>query len=81
VGSAEKGGSVLGDHEHRAARNIFEYVVVLDFVPGRRIELTNSLEDALDDVGSGTGLKSTLMVVIVPVNKPLVLYPYRIGIV
>jgi hypothetical protein len=76
VGSAEKGGSVLGDREYRAARNIFEYVVVLDFVLGRRIELANSLEDALDDVGSGTGLKSTLMVVVTPVNKPLVLYSY-----
>jgi hypothetical protein len=75
VGIAEKGGSVLGDGEHRAERNIFEYVVVLDFVPGCRIKLANSLEDTLDNVGSGIGLKSTIMVVIAPVNKPLVLYP------
>ena len=53
MGIAEKGSSVLGDGEHRAERNIFEYVVVLDFVPGCRIKLANSLEDTLDNVGSG----------------------------
>ena len=78
MGSAKKGGGVLGDREQCAAGIIFEYVVVFDFVPGRRIELTNPFEDALDGVRLGTGLKSTLMVVIAPVNKPLVLYPYRI---
>ena len=72
--SAEKGGSVLGDGEHRALRNIFEYVIVLDLVPGCRIELANSLEDALDDFRSGNGLKNTLVVEIAPVDEQLVLY-------
>jgi hypothetical protein len=71
--TAKKGGSVLGDGEHRAVRNIFEQIVVSNFVPGRRIELTQSLEDAPDDVGSWTGLENALQVVIAPVNKHLVL--------
>ena len=79
MGSAEKCGSILGDGEHSSARDILKYVVVLYFVTGCSIDLANSLEDALGDVGSGSGLKGTLMVVISPVNEPVVLYPYRIG--
>jgi hypothetical protein len=42
---------------------------VLNLVSGRRIELADSLEDALDDVGSWTGLKNALQVVVAPVLK------------
>jgi len=48
---------------------------VFDFIPGCHIELAYSLEDALDDVWSGTGLKNALQVVIAPMTKHLVLYP------
>src|SRR6266576_342016 len=77
--SAEKSGSVLRDGEQDAGRCIFEHVVILDFVPRRCIELAHSLEDALDDVGSRSGLENALQVVVAPVNKHRVLYPYRIG--
>jgi len=48
---------------------------MLDLVPGRRIQLAHFLEDALDDVCSGTGLVNILQVIIAPVTKRLVLYP------
>jgi hypothetical protein len=71
--TAKKSGTVLGDGEHRAVRNIFEQIVVLNVVPGSPIELAHSLEDALDDVRSWTGLENALHVVIAPVNKHVVL--------
>jgi hypothetical protein len=77
VVSAEKGGSALGDGERDAGRQIFEQVGVFDFVPGRCIELRHSLEDALRDVGSRTGLENALHVVAAPVRKRLVLYHSR----
>jgi hypothetical protein len=69
-----KGGRSLRDCEHDTARDIFEYVAILNFVPGRRIQLRQPLEKALRDFRSGTGLESTLHVVISPVYKHLVLY-------
>ena len=70
---AEKSGRVLGDGEHDAVRDVLEYVVVLDFVPGRRIELGKPLANALRDFGLGTRLENTLQVVIAPMCKYLVL--------
>ena len=51
---------------------------MLDFIPGRRIELRQSLENALRSFESGTGLVNALLVIIVPVSKHIILYhiPY-----
>ena len=47
---------------------------MLDFIPGRRIELRQSLENALRSFESGTGLVNALLVIIVPVSKHIILY-------
>ena len=44
---------------------------MLDFIPRCRIELKHTLENALDDVESWTGLENVLQAVIAPLHKPL----------